>query len=243
MIYRRIEENVDSADVSDIMLKIQEVVDNSIQNLEMKSEEEATKKIDLSGLNFELLEKYFLKMKNKNSAVQSLKDMVENKLKKMVERNPMKVNFYEKYQEIILKYNEGKESVKIGEVFKEFLEFLKGLSEEEAETKREGLTEEQKAVFDIVRSDKTLSPSESKLVKKICVELLEELKKEKLNVEQWSVKQTTSASVFKYVYDKLFDELPHPAYQTEDITTKTNLLFEHLKNQYLGRGVSVYGAY
>jgi len=64
--------------------------------------------IDLSGLNFELLEQYFLKTKNKNTVVQSLKDKVEKKLKQMVERNPMTVDYYKRYQEIIEEYNKAK---------------------------------------------------------------------------------------------------------------------------------------
>ena len=82
-IYTAIEDNVESADVSEIMKQIQNVVDESIEN--MVSEPHDTGKIiDLSGLNFELLEQHFLKTKNKNAAVQSLKDKVEKQLKQIV---------------------------------------------------------------------------------------------------------------------------------------------------------------
>jgi type I restriction enzyme R subunit len=67
--------------------------------------------IDLSGLDFDLLEQYFLKTKNKNAAVQSLKDKIEKQLKQMVERNPLTVDYYKRYQEIIEEYNRGKDEV------------------------------------------------------------------------------------------------------------------------------------
>lgn len=72
---------------------------------------------------------------------------------------------------------------------------------------------------------------------------MEELKKEKLKVEQWSEKAVTSAAVFNTVYKTLFNKLPYPTYENEDIDLRTALVYEHLKSQYFGGGVSVYGEY
>ncbi|MCW7498456.1 type I restriction endonuclease subunit R [Leptospira levettii] len=243
VIYRKMEDNVQSADVSEIMLKIQQVVDDAIVNIKSNGDKKENTRVDLSGLNFDLIEKYFLKMKNKNSAVKALKDVIDNKLKNMVDRNPMRVDFYKKYQEIIQNYNEGKNTVMVEETFKQLCQFLDELSNEEAEAKREGLTDEQKAIFDILRSEKTLTTKEIKEVKALCIELLDELKKEKLKVEQWSEKVSTSAAVFSFVNDKLFDSLPHPTFGKNDISIKTALIFEHLKSQYFGKGLSIYGSF
>ncbi|RYG54641.1 MAG: type I restriction endonuclease subunit R, partial [Chitinophagaceae bacterium] len=86
-IYTAIEGKVESADVAEIMMKIQKVVDDSIESMVCESVPNESKLIDLSGLDFDLLEKYFLKTKNKNAAVQSLKDKIESELREMVERN------------------------------------------------------------------------------------------------------------------------------------------------------------
>jgi type I restriction enzyme R subunit len=80
VIYTAIEDNIESADVADIMRKIQAVVDESIENMVTEPRQNEEKIIDLSGLDFDLLEQYFLKTKNKNAAVQSLKDKVEKQL-------------------------------------------------------------------------------------------------------------------------------------------------------------------
>ena len=243
VIYTAIEDNIESADVADIMRKIQNVVDESIENMIAEPSHNEEKIIDLSGLNFDLLEQYFLKTKNKNIAVQSLKDKVEKQLKRMVERNPLTVDYYERYQEIIEEYNRGKDEVVIKETFRKLIELVNSYSKEEADTKREGLTDEQKAIFDILRHGKKLEEKEKNEVKKISIELLNELKKDKLRVERWSEKSVTAAAVFTTVSKTLFETLPYPTYQTDDIDLKTNLVYEHLKHQYFGGGVSIYGEY
>ena len=243
VIYTAIEDNIESADVSEIMRKIQNVVDESIENMVAEPSHNEDKIIDLSGLDFALLEQYFLKTKNKNATVQSLKDKIEKQLKQMVERNPMTVDYYKRYQEIIDEYNRGKDEAIIKETFRKLIELVNSYSEEEVETKREGLSDEQKAIFDILRQGKKLEEKEKKEIKKISVELLDELKKEKLKVEQWADKMETSAAVFNYVNKTLFEVLPYPTYQTDDIDLKTNLVYEHLKHQYFGGGMSIYGNY
>lgn len=242
VIYTAIEDNVEGADVSEIMKKIQDVVDESIENLVAEPTHDTGKIIDLSGLNFELLEKYFLKSENKNTMVQSLKDKIEKQLKRMVERNPLRVDYYQRFQEIIDDYNRGKDSVTIEETFKRLIEFVNSLSTEEIETKREGLTEEQKAVFDILRKP-DLSEVDKKKIKEIAIELLDQLKKDKLKVEHWSDKTITAAAVFNIVSKTLFESLPYPTYLSDDIDLKTNMVYEHLKNQYFGGGISIYGHY
>ena len=83
----------------------------------------------------------------------------------------------------------------------------------------------------------------SAIENKVAIELLDELKKEKLKVEQWADKSLTAAAVFNYVSNTLYEVLPYPTYETDDIDIKTNLVYEHLKKQYYGGGMSVYGHY
>ena len=243
VIYTAIEDKIESADVADLMRKIQNVVDESIENMVAEPSHHDGKIIDLSGLDFALLEQYFLKTKNKNAAVQSLKEKIEKQLKKMVERNPLTVDFYQRYQEIIDEYNRRKDEAIIKETFRKLIELVNSYSAEEADTKREGLTDEQKAIFDILRHGKKLEEKEKNEIKKISIELIEELKREKLKVEQWADKSVTAAAVFNTVSKTLFETLPYPAYETDDIDLKTTVVYEHLKRQYFGGGMSIYGRY
>lgn len=185
---------------------------NQLKNMTSGPIMDTGKVVDLSGLNFEALEKLFLKIQNKNTAVQCLKDKVEKQLKRMIEENPLRVDFYKLYNEIIEEYNNGKEKVTIEETFRKLVEFVNELSEEEAETKREGLSEEQKAIFDILRHGKELSAKEKNGIKNLSIELLDNLKKEKLRVEKWSDKTLTSAAVYNTERNTLFESLPHPTY-------------------------------
>lgn len=245
VIYRAIEDNIEIADVSAIMKKIQAVIDESIENLAADTETVYGdgKAVDLGTINFELLNKYFLKAKNKNTIVQTLKSKVENQLKRMVERNPSLVDYYKHYQEIIDAYNRGKDETVIRETFRKLIELINSYTEEEVDMKREGLTDEQKALFDIVRQGKQLTEEDKGKIKEVVIGLLQELKQEKLKIERWADKSVTAAAVFNTVSDALFEALPYPTYHTDDINLKTNLVYEHLKRQYFGGGVSVYGPY
>ena len=67
------------------MKEIQNVVDESIENVLQEPPHDTGKIINLSGLNVDLLNQHFLKTKNKNATVQSLKDKIEKQLKQMAQ--------------------------------------------------------------------------------------------------------------------------------------------------------------
>lgn len=242
-LYSAIEDKIESADVSDIMAKVQELVNNSIISQPSVGDNAPTTIVDLSNLDFEVLERYFNKAKNKRTAVQSLKERIEKKLQIMIDRNPMMIDYYERYQEIIEEYNKGKDESIIKETFRKLIELVNSYSLVEAETRREGLTEEQKAIFDILRDGKELNKSEKEQIKSISVSMLEELKKDRLRIDNWSEKTETSATVVTYVRDTLFEKLPYPTYEQHDIDHKSNRIYEHLRSQYYGGGNSMYGRY
>lgn len=233
-IYQTIQDNTEDADISEVMKQVQDVVDTSIENLDIALEPTGDygKKIDLSILDFELIEKLFLKLPNKNTAVQTLKQKIEKQLKRMVDENPLRVDYYKRYQEIIDEYNKGKERVTIEETFKKLFNLVGSLSEEEARSKREGLSEEQLAIFDLLRLDKDLTTKEKNKIKTLAQELLDKLQTENLKVDHWMDKPQTASAVRKTINDYLFEQLPYPTYEDGDINLKTDLVFEHLKMVY-----------
>ena len=54
--------------------------------------------------------------------------------------------------------------------------------------------------------------------------LQDEIKKDKLKVAQWADKSVTAAAVFNTVSKTLFETLPYPTYETDDIDLRTNLV-------------------
>ena len=141
------------------------------------------------GLDFKKIEDEFLKVKeNQNVAVQSLKDKVAKKLNKLLDINPLRIDFYERYQEIIEDYNQGKEYRSIKEIFDELVVLLGDLSEESKRAERENLEEEELTVFDMLLKDKKISDKEKAQVKEAAKELLKRLKKKEFKVQHWTEK-------------------------------------------------------
>jgi len=85
----------------------------------------------ICGLDFDRIEKEFLKADKRNTAVQKLKEGIEDKLNSMLDQNPLRIQFYERYQEIIDLYNQGKEYTTIKEIFDRLKDFYNDLSQEE----------------------------------------------------------------------------------------------------------------
>jgi type I restriction enzyme R subunit len=214
------------------------VVNKSIEslNVAMEQVEGYGQKIDISGLDFKKIEEEFLKVKgNQNIAVQSLKDKVAKKLQRLLDQNPMRIDFHERYHEIIEDYNRGKEYRSIKEIFDELLILLGDLSEEGKRAEREGLEEDELTVFDMLTKDKKISDKEKAEVKDAAKELLERLKSNEFKVNQWAEKTQTASAVRKVIEDYLFEKLPSPSYD-QDLPIKVDILFNDFKERYAGYG-------
>jgi len=238
-IYSMLNDKIDEADITSIVAKVQYVVNQSIESLNMVMEqaEGYGQKIDISGLDFKKIEEEFLKIKdNKNIAVQSLKDRVNKKLNRMVDENPTRIDFYERYQEIIENYNNGKEYITVKELFDQLIVFLGDLSEEAKRSEREELEEDELTVFDMLNSGKKVSDKEKVEVKDTARKLLDRLKNNEFQVDHWVEKIQTASAVKKAIGDYLFQSLPHPTYGEGDIVVKTEILFNYFKGRYADYG-------
>jgi len=237
-IYEALTDGETGADISAIMKRIQNIVDESVDHqLKDTGYDEGTI-IDLSKLDFDLVKKLFAKSTSKRSDVMNLKEAIEKKLRKMIEQNPMRIDFFDKYTAIIEEYNKGKDRVTVEKTFEDLINLVNAMSEEEQRLKREGLNEEQAAVFDLLVKP-NLNTKEKNKVREVAIELLNKLKEEPLQVEFWSDKTTTSAEVRNVINMYLYQNLPDP-YDEKEIDVKTIQLFTHFKNSYYGNGRSVY---
>ena len=144
----------------------------------------------------------------------------------------MRINFYDRYNEIIEDYNRGKDYKAIKEIFDELVLLLSELSEESKRAEREGLDEDELLVFDMLCKQKKISDKEKATIKDAAKSLLERLKKNEFNIIQWSEKIQTSSSVKRQINNYLFEQLPYPTYQNKDIEDKTEMLFNEFKERY-----------
>mgnify|MGYP002655175659 CR=1 FL=1 len=227
----------DPVNITEVMGKISEVLDKSIVTEAQKEPGAEAKTIDLSKIDFEVLERKFAKTPNKNIEAQQLRALIERKLDNLIRLNASRYDFLDRFQKMIEAYNNG--ALSIEQLFAELVTFTKDLSEEEQRHLRENISEEELAVFDILtRPGPDLTPQETEAIKKVCKDLLAKLKTEKL-VLAWRTKRTTRAAVRVEIEKMLDNGLPEK-YTTELFEQKCGVLFQHVLEKYPESGESVY---
>lgn len=235
-IYDRLNQKVKGADIIDVIRRLQQEVDMSVSIRPTENSDDDF--VDLGNLDFDKLRQAFQKSENKNTLVFDLQEAIEQKLQKMVQQNPLRLEFYERYKKIISDYNRGKDIHAVQKTFEELEEFIKSMSEEEARAFAEGLDEESLAIFDILRKP-ALSKKEMDAVKKVAKETLDKLKAEKLTIERWRESTQITAQVRTMIFDQL-QYLPQESYPDMEVQEKADLVYQHIYSNYPGGGVSAY---
>ena len=239
-IYNLLNQNVKTADVTEIMMELQEVVSESILVKGNDVTDKGGVYVDLSSLDFEKLKAAFAKMPRKNTLTYNLQQAIEKKLQQMLKENPLRLEFYERYKEIIAEYNAGKTLENTVKAFENLNDFIKDLTFEEQRAVRENLADQEAlAIFDLLREGKELEGKELKQVKKVATETLDKLKAEKLKIERWRESRQITAQVKGMIYDNLL-WLPEQTYSDEDVSLKTVSVYQHIYSNYYGGGSSVY---
>jgi type I restriction enzyme R subunit len=236
-IYDRLNQKVKGADIIDVIRRLQQEVDISVTIHPTKNSYDDF--VDLGNLDFDKLRQAFQKSENKNTLVFDLQEAIEQKLQKMVQQNPLRLEFYDRYKKIIHDYNQGKDMQAVQKAFDNLNEFMSDLSEDEALTIALGLDEETRAIFDILRKP-SLSKKEEEAVKGVARETLDKLKTEKLNIERWRESTQITAQVRTIIYDQL-QHLPQEPYPDPEVQEKANLVYQHVYSNYPGGGASIYG--
>jgi len=229
----------DPVDISAVMGEISEVLDGAIVAEPHVKPGEQAKTVDLSEIDFAVLEKKFAKSKTKNTEAQQLRALIERKLDNMIRLNASRYDFLDRFQKMVEEYNKG--SLSIEELFEELVSLSKDLNEEEQRHVRENVNEEQLAIFDILtRPGPDLDPREIESIKKVCKELLAKLKTELL-VLAWRNKRTTRAAV-RVEIEKMLDAGLPEKYTAELFELKCGVLFQHVLEKYPDEGASAYVA-
>jgi type I restriction enzyme R subunit len=66
-------------------------------------------------------------VKRKNTALRDIREVVEQKLAQMLQRNPQRMDYYKKYQEIVADYNREKDRTTIEETFARLVDLMQNL--------------------------------------------------------------------------------------------------------------------
>lgn len=229
-IYDRLNQKTKSADITEVIRRLQEEVNISITVQEPSGSDDDF--VDLSKLDFDKLRQAFQKSENKNSVVFDLQEAIEQKLQHMVQQNPMRMEFYDRYKKIIEEYNNGKDLQTVQKTFDELEGFLEDLTEEESRAIAEGLDDETLAIFDLLRKPE-LNKKEEEEVKQVAAKTLETLKVEKLKIERWRESTQVTAAVQTIIFDQL-QYLPQKAYPDIEVEEKASLVYQHVYSSYSG---------
>ena len=180
--------------------------------------------IDIGQIDFEKLRERFNTGKQRTEA-EMLRALLSQKLAQMVARNPTRTDFLERFQKLIDGYNSGSQNIEA--FFNALMRLAEELSEEEQETIREGLTEEEKALFDILtKPEPDLTAKEREEVKAVARSLLQTLKDEKL-VLDWTKKEQARGAVRQVIEVTLDRGLPD-AYDEATFYRKCDGLYRHV---------------
>ena len=108
------------------------------------------------------------------------KSAIERKLDALIERNRTRMDYRQRYKEMIQEYLNG--SVNLDELFEKLVTFSQELNEEEQRYIREELgSDEELAVFDLLtKPDMDLNQKQIKQVKAVARKLLKTLQTEKM---------------------------------------------------------------
>ena len=227
IIYKSLKEDVERADISEIMRELHAVIEESIEPT--SGVKEPTKLYDISKIDFDRLRKEFERSPAKNTTVQSLKDIIEKKLLKMLMQNPTRTDFQKHYEEIVGEYNSEKDRVTIEATFEALIKLVDELSEEEQRAVKEGLSEESLALFDLLLKP-DLTKKEIDRIKKVAEGLYKTVSGELARIQNFAAKQGTRDEIKVKIKDFLWSEqtgLPD-SFAPDEVEQKTELVFRHV---------------
>lgn len=224
-LYNKLNQKIKSADVTEVIMRLQQVVNESI-SIDTVHEAPGAY-IDLSQFNIQALQEAFAKIPRKNELVYDLNKAVENKLEQMLRENPLRLEFYERYQEIVEEYNNGKTEIELKRSFDKLTQLCQDLSIEEKRAFQENLDQPTLSIFDLLVKGKKLTKEEKETVKNVAKETLEILQREKLNIPNWKESREIRSGIKTTIYDQLL-WLPEEKYTDEEVSYKSVQVYQHV---------------
>jgi type I restriction enzyme R subunit len=225
-------------DVSTVAGAVSELLDRSVGAEEYviraaADGSDADAVIDLNAIDFDALAAKLAG--RKRSSARKLAGDLGRRIDDAARRNPVRVDLVERLRALIEEYNAG--SLNVDEMLRRLQALSLQLSDEEQRTVREGLSEPELAVFDLLtRPDPPLTDAERSDVKRVARKLMSHIE-EKL-VLDWRKKAETREAARGLVKD-ILDELPG-AYDPEIYDRKCEIVFNHIFASYYDDGHSVY---
>jgi len=227
---------VEQADIDAVSRKVSELLDESVvvENAEQFAiqEHQADYKIiqkgriwDLSKIDFEKLKDDFKQAQYKNIEIADMRQFIETKLEQMINQNYTRVDFAQRLQEIIDRYNAGSSSQE--NYLDEIVRLAQAMKEEDERHIRLGLTEDELELFDTIKKD-SMTAAEEQRVKNAAKHLITRLLDEhpKVFVQDWWKDGQTQRKVKDAIEEVLDQELPEDGFDRRLFKEKCDNVYD-----------------
>jgi type I restriction enzyme R subunit len=230
-IYKKLTERRDTADVTELLKELHRIVNEAIRTQAPGDDQAEGLTFDLSKIDLDKLRDEFAKkVQAKATAVQDIRDIVEQRLADMLARNPMRMDYQLKYESIVADYNSEKDRTTIEETFRRLVELVQRLDEEQERAARENLSDEELAVFDLIKRD-DLNKADRERVKQASREMLVAINSRLAELERFWEKEQTKGDVEAFILDEVYLKLPSPPFSVEEKSEVAGTVYAHIWQQ------------
>ena len=230
-IYKKLAERRDTADVTELLKELHRIVNEAIRTQAPGDDQAEGLTFDLSQIDMEKLQDEFAqKVRHKATTLQDIREIVEQKLAEMLARNPSRMDYQQKYEEIVADYNREKDRVTIEETFRRLTELIRELDAEQKRAVEEGLNEDELAIYDLLRKG-DLGRAERERVKQSSRDLLSTVKARLAELDRFWEKEQTKAEMKVFILDELFTSLPTPPFTLEEKEAVASDVYAHIWQQ------------
>ena len=227
-IYKKLEEKRDTADVTEVLKELHKIVNEAIRAQEPGDDHAEGLTVDLSQIDFEKLRQEFAKrVTHKRAALQDIRDVIEAKLQQMLDRNPMQMDYYRKYLEIVAEYNREKDRVTVEQTFAELVRLANSLDAEQRRAAEEGLSDDEYVLFQMLFKD-NISKADREKLKQASKSLLASLREVIQRMPAWTQNSRTQAEVKVLVLDTLWQSLPRPPFTDQDAEQLADRVYDYV---------------
>ena len=230
-IYKKLTERRDTADVTELLKELHRIVNEAIRTQAPGNDQAQGLTFDLSQIDMEKLRDEFAKkVRHKATALQDIREIVEQKLAEMLARNPSRMDYQQRYEEIVADYNREKDRVTIEETFRRLIELVDELDAEQRRAVEEGLSEGELALFDLLKKD-NLGTAERERVKQASRDLLAAVRARLAELDRFWEKEQTKAEVQVFILDEVFSSLPTPPFTEDEMKAVASDVYDHIWQQ------------
>lgn len=225
-VYNQINQRRAVADTTELMRQVHDIVSGHIEVSEAAEQAKEGTRFDVSGIDFGRLSQEFARAKRKHLIIDDLRSVIEERLELALKDNPLRIDFYERYERIIESYNKEQDKALIEKTFNELMRLSRDLDEKQREWVREGFqNQQQMTVFEMLFKD-TLSPSEIRKVKSVCIEMVSAIEERLDQMVHWTEKEETRSQVWTIVRDEAY-KLPESSYPDDVLDGCIKQIYEY----------------